>query len=193
MEKSITYLENTGKENTHIVIKNALKRAEELGIKYIVVSSTTGYTALELAKAAQNKNLNLICVSYQYGIKEDGKWQMNGDTLQKLQEMGIKVVVQSHLFSGIERAISNKFGGTSRLDIISNTLRALLGQGFKVVAEISMMAADGGYIPINKETEIISIAGTGQGADVAVVIKPAHSQKFFEMQIREIIVMPRVR
>ena len=193
MEKPIIYLESTGKENTQLVIDAAIKRAEELGIRQIVVSSTTGYTALEMAKAAKEKMLKIVCVSYQYGVKEDGKWEMETDTLQELHNMGVEVVTQSHLFSGIERAISNKLGGTSRTDVISNTLRSLFGQGFKVVVEITMMAADSGKISVTPGTEVIAIAGTGHGADVAVVIKPAHSQRFFDAQIREIIAMPRVR
>lgn len=193
MEKPIIYLESTGKENTQLVIDAAIKRAQELEIKQIVVASTTGYTALEMAKAAKGKNLNVICVSYQYGVKGDGKWEMDLDTLKELQNMGVEVVAQSHLFSGIERAISNKLGGASRVDVISNALRSLFGQGFKVVVEITMMAADSGKIPVSPETEVIAIGGTGHGADVAVVIRPSHSQKFFDAQIREIIVMPRIR
>jgi len=193
MEKPIIYLESTGKENTQLVIDAAIKRAQELEIKQIVVASTTGYTALEMAKAAKGKNLNVICVSYQYGVKGDGKWEMDLDTLKELQNMGVEVVVQSHLFSGIERAISNKLGGASRVDVISNALRSLFGQGFKVVVEITMMAADSGKIPVSPETEVIAIGGTGHGADVAVVIRPSHSQKFFDAQIREIIAMPRIR
>lgn len=193
MEKPIIYLESTGKENTQLVIDAAIKRAQELEIKQIVVASTTGYTALEMAKAAKGKNLNVICVSYQYGVKGDGKWEMDLDTLKELQNMGVEVVVQSHLFSGIERAISNKLGGASRADVISNALRSLFGQGFKVVVEITMMAADSGKIPVSSETEVIAIGGTGHGADVAVVIRPSHSQKFFDAQIREIIAMPRIR
>lgn len=193
MEKPIIYLESTGKENTQLVIDAAIKRAQELEIKQIVVASTTGYTALEMAKAAKGKDLNVICVSYQYGVKGDGKWEMDLDTLKELQSMGVEVVVQSHLFSGIERAISNKLGGASRVDVISNALRSLFGQGFKVVVEITMMAADSGKIPVSPETEVIAIGGTGHGADVAVVIRPSHSQKFFDAQIREIIAMPRIR
>lgn len=193
MQKPIIYLESTGKENTQLVIDAAIKRAQELEIKQIVVASTTGYTALEMAKAAKGKDLNVICVSYQYGVKGDGKWEMDLDTLKELQNMGVEVVVQSHLFSGIERAISNKLGGASRVDVISNALRSLFGQGFKVVVEITMMAADSGKIPVSPETEVIAIGGTGHGADVAVVIRPSHSQKFFDAQIREIIAMPRIR
>ncbi|OPY17594.1 MAG: Pyruvate kinase, alpha/beta domain [Methanomethylovorans sp. PtaU1.Bin073] len=193
MEKPIIYLESTGKENTQLVIDAAIKRAQELEIKQIVVASTTGYTALEMAKAAKGKDLNVICVSYQYGVKGDGKWEMDLDTLKELQNMGVEVVVQSHLFSGIERAISNKLGGASRVDVISNALRSLFGQGFKVVVEITMMAADSGKIPVSSETEVIAIGGTGHGADVAVVIRPSHSQKFFDAQVREVIAMPRIR
>ena len=192
MEKPITYLENTGKENTQLVIDAAIKRPKSWNKAYSGIEHYGIYCTGD-SKSHERKNDADICVSYQYGVKEDGKWEMDLDTLKELQNMGVEVVIQSHLFSGIERAISNKLGGTSRIDVISNTLRSLFGQGFKVVVEITMMAADSGKIPVTSETEVIAIAGTGHGADVAVVIRPTHSQKFFDAQIREIIAMPRVR
>jgi hypothetical protein len=50
------------------------------------------------------------------------------------------------------------------------------------------MAADSGAIPLE---EVVSIGGRIRGADTAVVLKPAHMNNFFEMQIKEIICMPR--
>lgn len=105
--------------------------------------------------------------------------------------MGVIVTTQSHMFSGVERAISNRLGGASRADVISDTLRAVFGKGFKVALEVVMMAADSGHIPVSKDTEVIAIGGTRQGADVALVVRPAHSQNFFNMQVREILAMPR--
>ena len=51
------------------------------------------------------------------------------------------------------------------------------------------MAADAALIPT--DTEIIAVGGSGKGADAAAVIKPAHMNNFFDMEIREIIAMPR--
>ncbi len=39
---------------------------------------------------------------------------------------------------------------------------------------------------------IISIGGSGSGADAALVLKPAHQNNFFDLRIREIICKPRV-
>jgi len=172
-------------------VKVAAARAEELGIEYIVLSSTEGHTALKMAEAVKGKNVKVIAISHQYGLREDGKWEMNEDNLKKLQEMGVIVTTQSHMFSGVERAISNRLGGASRADVVSDTLRAVFGKGFKVALEVVMMAADSGHIPVSKDTEVIAIGGTRQGADVALVVRPAHSQNFFNMQVREILAMPR--
>jgi hypothetical protein len=51
------------------------------------------------------------------------------------------------------------------------------------------MAADAGLIPASKD--IIAIAGTGHGADTALLIKPANTGRFFDLIIREIIAKPR--
>jgi len=51
------------------------------------------------------------------------------------------------------------------------------------------MATDAGLIPVDKD--VIAIAGTGRGADTALVIKPANGPTFFELKIRETIAKPR--
>ena len=54
-----------------------------------------------------------------------------------------------------------------------------------------MMAADTGAIGINEE--VIAVGGTYTGADTVCVIRPAHTANFFDLQVREIVAMPRVR
>ena len=74
-------------------------------------------------------------------------------------------------------------------DVMADTFR-MFCQGMKVCVEIVAMAADVGAIPI--EQDVISIAGTGRGADTAIVIKPAHTLNIFDIRIREIIAKPRI-
>jgi hypothetical protein len=50
------------------------------------------------------------------------------------------------------------------------------------------MALGAGLIPYGKD--VIAIAGTGAGADTAVVVRPAHSRQFFETRVREVICKP---
>jgi hypothetical protein len=179
MEKTVTYFDDVGKQNTDDVVRAAARRAEELGIKDIVVASTSGYTALKMAEAARDMDVNIIAMTHQYGLREEGKWEMDEENYRKLTEMGVTVTTQSHPFSCVERTMSKKYGGASRTDVISETLRAIFGKGFKVALEITMMAADSGHIPVSKDIEIIAIGGTRLGADVALVVRPAHSQNFF--------------
>jgi len=40
-------------------------------------------------------------------------------------------------------------------------------------------------------TEVIAIAGSGSGADTAIVVKPAYARTFLDLEIREILAKPR--
>ena len=71
---------------------------------------------------------------------------------------------------------------------MANALR-MLGQGVKVGVEISCMALEAGMIPYDQE--VIAVAGSGRGADTAIVISPAHSNNLFNTKVKEIICMPR--
>jgi hypothetical protein len=52
------------------------------------------------------------------------------------------------------------------------------------------MAADAGLV--SPEEEVIAIAGTGRGADTAIVVKPAHAHDAFSLRVKEIICKPRL-
>ncbi|MCK4937480.1 MAG: hypothetical protein KAR85_02635 [Methanosarcinales archaeon] len=189
MEKSITYFEKPGEENTAAVIEVVKIRALELGIKEVVVASTSGKTGVAMAEVLQDEDINLIVVTHQYGSNGEGKWDMESQYVSRLNELGVEIVSQSHMFSGIEKSLSKETGGTSRIEIVADTLRKLFGKGFKVAAEVVIMAADSGALSM--EGEVIAVGGTAYGADVACVVKPAHSNNFYGLQIREIICMPR--
>ena len=51
VEAKTVYFKSVGKENTDEVLRIARQRALELGIKTIVVASTTGWTAVKAAEA----------------------------------------------------------------------------------------------------------------------------------------------
>jgi len=178
------YWKNTGKKNTEDTVKAALEKAEELGIKHIVVASNSG----ETAELFSGKGLNVVCVTHQIGFKEPGEDEMEPSMRNNLKEKGVEVLTTTHLLAGVDRALRFKFEGVHPAEIVASTLR-LLGQGFKVCIEISVMALDAGLIPYGEE--IIAVGGTGWGADAACVLVPAHSSQFFDTKVKEIICMPR--
>ncbi len=178
------YWSKTGKSNTDDTVSAALEKAKELGIKHIVVASNSG----ETAKLFTGKDLNLVCVTHQVGFKEPGEDEMEKEMREFLKEKGVQVLTTTHLLAGVDRALRFKFEGVHPAEIVASTLR-LLGQGFKVCIEISVMALDAGMIPYGEE--IIAIGGSGQGADAACVLVPAHSSQFFDTKVKEIICIPR--
>jgi hypothetical protein len=67
--------------------------------------------------------------------------------------------------------------------IIANTLR-LFSQGTKVCVEIALMAADCGGVDIDKP--VISIAGSHAGADTALILTPAASNRIRDLKVHEV-------
>lgn len=177
------YFEKSGKCNTEKTIESAIKAAKEKGINHIVVASMTGYTASLL----KDSGLNIVVVTYVNGFNEPGIQPMDSEKISELKSYGFKVCMTTHVLSGAERALSNKFGGISPVEVIAHTLR-MFGQGVKVAVEVSTMALDSNLIPYGED--IIAISGTGKGADTAVIIRPDHASRILETKIKEIICKP---
>ncbi|MBS7607412.1 hypothetical protein KEJ14_06210 [Candidatus Bathyarchaeota archaeon] len=188
LEKSITYFESPGEENTDMVLALAKKRAEELGIKDIVVASTRGYTGVKASEIF--RGYNLVVVTHHTGFRELGQQELTEENRRRIEANGGKIYTGTHVFMNVERAIRSKFGTAYPAEIMAQTLR-LFCEGMKVAVEIAAMAADAGLIPVDRE--VISIAGTGRGADTAIVLQPANSSRIFDMVIKEIIAKPRGR
>lgn len=193
MEATIRYFDSKGKENTDQVIDLAIERAIDRKITHIVVASSSGKTGLRVAERAGPKGIKTVIITYHHGFSKKGKWNMKEKYIEKLRDMRVPIISATHTLSGVERSITRKFAGPSRVELIAEVMRSLFGQGLKVCVEISVMAADGGAVPCEDDTEIISIGGSSEGADTAVILTPAHSNSFFDLAIREIIAMPRNR
>lgn len=178
------YFDTVGKVNTKDTTSIALKTAVEKNIKYIVVASSRGETAKLLANT---NDINIICVTHANGYPEPGKSEMSQEIRNELVGLGMKVLTTSHVLSGAERGVSRAFGGAYPIEIIAHSLR-MFGQGTKVCVEIGIMALDAGLIPYGEP--IITVGGTGKGADTAVIITPSHASSIFESKIHEVICKP---
>lgn len=179
------YFESPGKENTDRCIELALKRAEELGIQFVVVASTTGYTIQRLLE--KGTDLNVVCVTHSFGFRKDKEDEFEVDR-EELVKKGVKVLSTTHLMAGLNRGVRNRYGGATFSDVVADTLR-MFSQGVKVCVEIAVMALDSGLVPPGMK--VVAIGGTGRGADTALVVAPAHSQSFFETKVLEVICKPR--
>ena len=189
--KESAYFDNSGRGNTDAVVQAVRGRCAELGIRHVVVASDGGATALKLWEALHGMDVALVSVPEHAGHGGGDAPSLSDEKKQEQENEGIKVLVCAHALSGVGRSITKKFGGVSHVEIIAHTLRQFSGEGIKVAVEVAVMAADAGLAPTDRE--IIAVGGTGRGADAAIVLKAAHMNNFFDLEIREIIAKPRQR
>ena len=179
-----------GPRNTEKTIKAAIERAQQLRIGYIVVASARGGTAFQVKSLCDELGYKgqLVVVTHHMGFGEVGVNELKEEDRARLMEAGCTVVTSTHALSSISRSYRGKFGGIDLLEIVAEAFRRF-SQGVKAAIECAIMAADAGAVPVDED--IIAIAGTGKGADSAIVIRAANQNRFFDMKVREIIAMPR--
>jgi hypothetical protein len=192
MESKITYFDKPGgEENTDDTLTLAKARAEELGIKTIVVASTIGGTAVKAVDVF--KGYKVIVVTHVASFREPDTQEFTEANRKTVESKGAIVLTAAHAFGGIHRALRRGDGPPAPQpvigDVIAMTLRTF-GQGMKVACEIATMAADAGLV--RTDEEVIAIGGTGRGADTAVVVQPQPTHHFFNLKVKEVICKPRL-
>ena len=187
--KFITYFEEQGNDYTDELIKAVRDKLETTDeIKRVLIASSTGASALKLYGALEEFDVEIINVTHHMGFSGPNEPDISQEMIKKLEDVGIKTYFGSHAFSGAARGVTNKYGGYSPLDVVADTLR-MFSHGVKVSAEISIMAADAGLIPVGEK--IIAIGGRGHGVDTAVILTPVNAKDLFNMRFHEIIAMPK--
>jgi len=188
VKREVYYFEDFGAQNTDKTIEAARDAALDLGLEFLVVASATGLTGVKSAEALTGTDVKVVVVTEYAGMAE-----FSEANRKKLEEMNAKIITSTHSFLSPAESISKLYSGyCSENTLIKDVLRRF-SQGMKVAAEIVMMATDAGVIPPG--VDVVSVAGTGSGADTSVIVKSCHSDDFFHkekgMEIREIIAMPR--
>lgn len=169
------YFDRFGSENTLYVIEAVKDRVKELGLKWVVVASTSGATGLRFVESLRGL-ADTIVISYK---------SMDRVFAEKIQELGGFIV------ENCSTPLSNP-----RFKQARDTLY-LMGQGFKVAVEVVLIATDLGLLEIG--TDVVGVGGTEKGADTAIVMRAAPSNSLVRGPgerrpvIREIIAMPRVK
>jgi hypothetical protein len=186
MSEKTYYFDKASSEHTGKVL--ALVREylnDNPHIEHIVVATTEGATGIAAAKEFSGKEV--VVVSHQTGFVEENRNELSDGNRLQIEEMGAKVLTATHAFAGVARSLRKELGTWMTTEIIAVALRTF-GQGTKVCVEITMMAADAGLVPVNKD--IVCIAGTGRGADTAWVIRPAYSHAFPKIRMKACLCKP---
>jgi hypothetical protein len=180
------YFETQGRGNTERTLQIAKARAEELGVRTILVATTGGATGVRAAE--EFRGFNVVVVTHSTGFSEPNYQELTEENRRAIEAAGATILTCQHTFGGVGRAVRKKLGTYELEEIIAYTLR-IFGEGMKVICEMALMAADAGLV--RTDEPVIAIAGTGRGADTAVVLRPANAQTFFDMRIMEILCKPR--
>ena len=188
-KKTIVYLDKAGPKECPKCLTATAQRAKELRIKYAAVATTSGKTALELAKAFKKAGVKAKVIGVGYAENYAAKWgRLQPRIVKAAEKLGAEFLKAGHAMGGINSAIQDKFETLSPNKMVANTYYTI-GHGFKVAVEVALMAADAGLVPTDKE--VLALGGAGKGADTALVLTPKCSAEFFDLRIHEVVCMPR--
>lgn len=180
MEKKIVYFEDLKQDNTLETFQVAKARLEELNIKKLVIASTYGDTARKAMEYFKDSGVQLIVVPHQFGFSSpENLFPM--ELVKELRDNGHEVYFGTMLFH------TEKIYGSNTPAIIADFLRCF-SQGVKVCFEIVLMASDGGFLRSGEK--VIAIAGTGRGADTAMVMQAATSRSINKLRANELLCKP---
>jgi hypothetical protein len=180
-----TYYAAPGKDNTERTLQVAKARAAELGIKSVVVATTTGQTGVRASEVF--RGYNVVLVSHSTGSKAPNSQELSEENRDAIERNGGRILTCMHAFGGVGRSVRQKFNTYQLNDIVAQVLR-IFGEGMKVVSEITLMAADAGLLTVGEPA--IAIGGTHRGADTAVVLRPVNVRDFLDMKVMEILCKP---
>jgi len=200
MKRTTVIFEKPGKEHTEETLRVALEAAKERGIDTVVVSTTTGTTGEKAVEVFKGSRIKLVFVTHQSGYRGSGIQLVPAETRKRLEKTGTVVTCTEVLMGGVDVGMGRQRPEVSEPQqgslpfivppvnvLVANTLR-LFSQGVKVCAEVAMMAADCGAVQVGKP--VVCVAGSHAGADTAMVISPAESNRMRDLKLHEILAKP---
>jgi hypothetical protein len=175
-EEKIKYFEKVSLENTTATIKLIKEKALELKPEAVIITSTSGRTGLEAAKAFDGSDIKLIIVPFQKHIAEKHNWLLDADLEKKCLELGAVFLPDEP---------KCKLLDDERNDLIWGWYA--MGQGVKVALQVATMCVDTGLIA--EGATVISSGGSDNGADSAILMKAYGYENAKKNRINKIITM----
>jgi len=195
--RSVFFFSQPGGDNTPQVIQVVRSRIREGDITKILVASESGRLALEFKKELPKQTV--VCVTYD---RETRRMYKKPELLKKkLAASGITIVdtVKEPLTRGL--VFRNWWRGRNIVlpgesaDLFWMTLICVGGHGLRTAVEIVFMAVEAQVVQTGEK--VLSVAGTGRGADSALVMKASKFEDavgrhpLSRMKIEEILAMPK--
>ncbi len=197
-ERSVHFFENPGAENTDQVIDAVRNRIAEGGIRKLLVASESGRLALSVRKKMPPQ-ISVACVTYNRQTRR--QYQKPALMDQQLRRARVALIDTIREPMGRRLTFRNWWERKtlilpgSHADLLWMTLICVGGHGFRTAVEIVFMAAESGVVKIGER--VISIAGTGWGADSAIVMRGSRFEHAVgvdarkRFKVEEILAMPK--
>lgn len=186
IKRDTIYYEEGGSEHTETTLKASLEAAKELGIKTILVASTSGDTGVKAAELYKGSGVQLIVVGHQMGFPVAKVQRFKPENWERIEELGGVVNLGTDVVTNSIRRRQKL--GHSPMSIITQTL---ITAKIKVNVEIVAKACDAGQIL--PDDKVISIAGSHNGADTSVVFIANDSPNILDIKPQMFICYPLSR
>jgi hypothetical protein len=204
-KRMVRYFESPGEENTNEVIKAMFDRAKEGDIEAVIVASVSGNTAAKVGEQLKRSGLNtrVVCVSGPPSWERYSGYKfplIKEEELKKMDVLGIQVINDvEEPFKPI--AFRNWWEKKTvevprpESDLFWMSLICVGGHGLRTAVEVVFMSVEARAI--DEGDKVMSIAGTGTGADTAIVMKASRFEDAVgpdpkkRMKIHEILAMPK--
>jgi hypothetical protein len=190
------YFEAPGKENTDQVVEAVLRRLADGDIQTVVISSTTGYSAMRFSEALGGRQqVSLISVAESALLREWGVDYptLAPDTKEELERRGVVVADRVPYVFHNSPFDYSRWKAPTVEEIIRDALYAF-GQGLKVAVEVVLVAVMTGYL--EPYQPVIGVGGTHRGVDTAIVMNATYPNYLLgqdpdkRLQIHEILCKP---
>lgn len=168
MRKDILYFDAPGEQNTNETLKTAREKAQKSGIKRVFVPSKTGNTAQKAYNLFKSTGISLTIVGTDPAL-------FSAEILEAIKKNGCRVCFYKDIPYNYPQDMKTAY--------------RRMGEGFKVAVELGIIAA---YLDESIADEILCLGGTKKGVDTALIIKPAKSDAFDQLEVREIVAKPRI-
>jgi len=187
MTREVEYFPKVGRSNTERCLE-LLVAEVRAGRRHVVVASTEGDTGAAAAAALQGLEANLVVATHSVGFAKPNVSELRDAHRQAIEAAGGRVLTATMPTHGIETALMGKHQGVYPVYLIAQALRRF-SEGTKVGVEICLMACDAGLVPEGEE--VLTLAGTGRGADTLLLLRSAASKRFLDLRVLEILAKPR--
>jgi hypothetical protein len=193
-KREVYLFDQPGEQNTPLVAEAVARRLEAGDLDLAIVATSSGRTALEVARAVKNKGRVLAVTGAPYRREWGMRWPaLEEQNRRELEQLGVTILERAAYVFHDSILEGSNWQDAFPERLMKATLYTL-GQGLKVAVEVALMAVSSGLI--EPYQDVIAVGGTSRGADTAVALRATYPALVFSedkakrLEIREVLAMP---